>query len=696
MENIFLKILNMSITASYLVVAVVLLRLLLKKAPKAVSVAMWILVGLRLVIPFSFESAFSLIPSTQTLPPDIALSPTPMIQSGIPALNDALNPMIFQSFAPNPGDSANPLQILLPIAAIIWIVGMAVMGIYALVSWLQIRHTVRERMPLKENIYLCDRISTPFILGLFRPRIYLPSATAAEDIPYVLAHEKAHLRRKDHLWKPLGFAILAVHWFNPLVWVAYVLLCRDIESACDEKVLKTLGLDSKKPYSQALISCSVPRRSIAACPLAFGEENVKGRIKAILNYKKPAFWVILIAIILCVGLAIGFLTDPKEETPADITIAEPTDMACVEEMPVLMGDTEEFSLVFGGNYNLQSTLTVSQLHPVWCLTVNNIGPDTVKVEILGTVYPVAPATTAYIYATEDWQPGDYPVSFTSTQPMEGNVRCSLHMSHGFSSADTVIGGADGPGSILVETTPKPEDFLRRHYPQYFDLPKENGLHVYVWQFAEPHYSCVLLAGEGQYTEMEMLAMEPVSIPQMRQILASYGVSQKEVTLHPFNHPASSYYYEIDDAYRKNLNELFWLPTVIHSSENFGIEMEITPVDDLVFDLTLTRVPNHSILPGTTRTWEVCELSIWYDNTWYPIDEYLRDICKRDDVPERLPWSMELVPFSQAEPFTQRVDFGAVYGDLPAGQYLIRKQTPFYPENGECILCYCGAEFSVSE
>ena len=218
MENIFLKILNMSITASYLVLAVVLLRLLLKKAPKAVSAAMWALVGLRLVLPFSFESALSLIPSAQTIPTDIAFSPAPAIQTGIPALNEAVNPLITQSFAPNPGTSANPLQILIPLAAILWLFGIAVMVIYALFSWLRIRRTVREGMPLKENIYLCDRVSTPFILGLFRPRIYLPSATAAGDIPYILAHEKAHLQRKDHLWKPLGFAILALHWFNPLVW----------------------------------------------------------------------------------------------------------------------------------------------------------------------------------------------------------------------------------------------------------------------------------------------------------------------------------------------------------------------------------------------------------------------------------------------------------------------------------------------
>lgn len=159
---------------------------------------------------------------------------------------------------------------------------------------------------------MCDRIDTPFILGVFRPRIYLPSNMSEQDVTYVLAHEQAHIKRHDHWWKPLGFALLTIYWFHPILWIAYVLLCRDIELACDEKVIKEMGIDIKKPYSDALINCSIPRRAITACPLAFGEVGVKERVKTVLNYKKPAFWIVLIAVIACVIVAVCFLTNPKD------------------------------------------------------------------------------------------------------------------------------------------------------------------------------------------------------------------------------------------------------------------------------------------------------------------------------------------------------------------------------------------------
>lgn len=311
MENIFLKILNISITASWLVLAVLLMRLVLKKAPKFVHVIMWALVGLRLVLPFTFESALSLIPSTETVPPEILYEKTPEIQTGFDAINSVVNPVISESFAPAPGASVNPLQVITILAGWVWLVGIAGMVLYSLISCLRIRHKLREAAPLRENIYLCDRIDTPFIFGFFRPKIYLPSAMSGGDIPFVLAHEQAHLKRRDHLWKPLGFLLLTVYWFNPLLWLAYILLCRDIEAACDEKVLTSMGEEVKKPYSTALVNCSVPRKMIAACPLAFGEVNVKSRIKKVLSYKKPAFWLLIAAIVVCIVLSVCFLTSPR-------------------------------------------------------------------------------------------------------------------------------------------------------------------------------------------------------------------------------------------------------------------------------------------------------------------------------------------------------------------------------------------------
>ncbi len=310
MENLFLQILNMSITATWIVLAVCVLRLILKKAPKWVNVALWGLVAFRLVCPFSFESVLSLLPSAQTVPTDITMTAEPVIHSGIPALNSAVNPVIQNAFAPNPGDSANPLQVVTFVAATLWIVGMVGMLLYATVSFLRLHKKTKESVVLQGNVYLCDRIDTPFILGLFRPRIYLPSSMEESDVNHVLAHENAHLARRDHWWKPLGFLLLTVHWFNPVLWLAYVLLCRDIELACDEKVIRNMDVQNKKDYSSALINCSVSRKNIAACPLAFGEVGVKNRIKTVLHYKKPTLWILIAAVLVSCIAAVCLLTNP--------------------------------------------------------------------------------------------------------------------------------------------------------------------------------------------------------------------------------------------------------------------------------------------------------------------------------------------------------------------------------------------------
>ncbi len=313
MTDLFISLFNMSITASWLVLAVVVLRFLLKKSPKWINTVLWAFVGFRLVCPFSFESIFSLVPSTDTVPHDIIYSPSPSIHSGIPVLNSTVNPIISETFAPDVTNSVNPLQIVLFIAVIVWITGTLAMLVYSGVSFIRLNRKVREGVVLKDNIWLCDRIDTPFILGLFKPRIFLPSGMSESDMEYVIAHENAHLRRRDHWWKPLGFILLTVYWFNPVMWVAYILLCRDIELACDEKVIKEMGTDIKKPYSEALINCSVSRRTISACPLAFGETGVKDRIKSVLSYKKPTLWIIIVAVISCIAVAVCFLTNPKSE-----------------------------------------------------------------------------------------------------------------------------------------------------------------------------------------------------------------------------------------------------------------------------------------------------------------------------------------------------------------------------------------------
>ena len=321
MEAVFLKLLNMSITASWLVIAVIVLRLVLKKAPKIISLILWAFVGVRLILPFSLESIFSLVPSAETFPTEIVTSQSPTIHSGIPLFNNSINPVISQTLSPEAGASVSPMQIISFVASIVWITGVAIMLTYALISYIRIKRKVREAVKLDGNIMLCDNISSPFILGIIRPRIYVPSSVSTQDMQYVLAHENAHLKRRDHFWKPLGFVLLSVYWFNPVLWAAYILLCRDIELACDEKVITELGTEAKKPYSTALVNCSVSRKAITVCPLAFGEVGVKRRVKTVLNYKKPTFWIIIVALLACIVVAVCFLTNPPSD---DTSTTDPT------------------------------------------------------------------------------------------------------------------------------------------------------------------------------------------------------------------------------------------------------------------------------------------------------------------------------------------------------------------------------------
>ena len=322
MSDLFLNIVNMSISASWLVLTVLLLRFVLKKAPKWVNVLLWGIVAVRLAFPFSIESALSLIPSAETISPGIMMDTVPSIQTGVPAINNVINPVIGSSLAPAPGASANPLQIWIPILSMIWVAGVAILLVYTAVSYWRLRRKVSKAVILRDNIFQSENVASPFVLGIIKPRIYLPFNMNGQDLEHVVAHEQAHIRRRDHWWKPLGFLLLTIHWFNPLMWLAYVLLCRDIELACDEKVIKELDNELRADYAQALVVCSVNRRMIAACPLAFGEVGVKERVKSVMNYKKPAFWVIILAVITCAVVAVCFLTNPAGTALTKWTIDE--------------------------------------------------------------------------------------------------------------------------------------------------------------------------------------------------------------------------------------------------------------------------------------------------------------------------------------------------------------------------------------
>ncbi len=332
MEMIFLNVFNRSLAAGWLILAVIVVRFLLKKAPRRLSCVLWAVVAVRLLCPFFPASSFSLIPSGETISAEaVRFAPAPAIDSGIPVLNEALNPMIGERFAPAPGTSVNPLYIWTAVAGIVWLVGVAVMAGYALLGSLRMRSVVREAVPLgmcaephgarplesgaalPDNVWLCDAVRSPFILGIVRPKIYLPSGITREQMLCILAHEQAHVERLDHCLKPFGWLLLSVYWFHPLVWIAYMLFCRDLELACDEKVVGGMDLDGRKAYSHALLACSLQRKMIFSYPLAFGEIGVRERVKGILHYRKPAGWLAAVAVLACAAVAVCFLTDPKEK-----------------------------------------------------------------------------------------------------------------------------------------------------------------------------------------------------------------------------------------------------------------------------------------------------------------------------------------------------------------------------------------------
>ena len=339
MNVLFLKIINMSISASWLVMAVLILRLVLKKAPKWVNVLLWGIVAVRLICPFSFESALSLIPSAETFPEKAISGPSFDVQTGITPVDNRINDYLGDRYFEGVTVPANNGNHMMNILSMVWMIGILLLIAYTVISYWRLHREIDTAVRYKDNLFQSENVSSPFVLGLIKPRIYLPFNMNGQDLEHVVAHEQAHIRRKDHWWKPLGFLLLTIHWFNPFMWLSYVLLCRDIELACDEKVIRELGNEQRADYTQALVACSINRRTIAACPLAFGEVGVKERVKSVMNYKKPAFWIVILAVIACVGVAVCFLTNPI--TVGDhfgTAIYEPTPIEQIDEKY----DNEEF------------------------------------------------------------------------------------------------------------------------------------------------------------------------------------------------------------------------------------------------------------------------------------------------------------------------------------------------------------------
>ncbi len=560
MEQLFISLLNASITAGYLVLAIMLLRPILKKAPKFIRCILWAFVGIRLIFPIPLESITSVIPNAEPIPQEIVTTPQPMIQSGFAMLNSTVNPVLSEAMAPNPEIAVTPMQVFMGIAWKVWLAGVILMALYSIISFFLLRRRLREAVRAEKNIWLCDRVSSPFLLGLFRPRIYLPSDLNPDDKAYVLAHEAAHIRRKDHWWKPLGFLLLTVYWFNPLMWVAYVFLCRDIELACDEKVIKALGEFEKKAYSEALINCSVPRKMISACPIAFGENSVKGRIKSVLHYKKPAFWVIIIAVIVCIAVAVCFLTNPpedKSDTPQEYrfraTVVE------IREDSLLVEPLENAEYFSGAkqvvvnlngfkpeDYRLGCTVDiiydgmVQELYPP-------IIPNASSIVNLSAFVSAIPQPDYTFEAVITEIHSDYMIVLYQTFPKH-NLEFQYYQVNynptGFSVGDTVEITYDGTGteaepyrilgriysvstlsqgSIISQT-------VTEKYPHFLGLPTDKGLAVYVWR--DDGWRCGVCSGTNRNLDSSDLSIfgKGATLEEMAVILSTYHIPREQVSI----------------------------------------------------------------------------------------------------------------------------------------------------------------------
>ena len=607
LKGLFPVVWHMSLSASVLALAVLALRFALKRAPKWIRCLLWALVAVRLLCPALPESRLSLMPREERLP--VAVDTVlPAVEFETPndhAINQAgENDDVRVTTSMPPGD-------WLPL---VWTFGVLVMLVYAAVSYLRLRRRVRATVPLEDRVLLCDEINTPFLLGVLRPRIYLPSRLDGPERAHVLAHERAHLARRDHWWKPLGFLLLSVHWFNPVLWLAYVLLCRDIELACDERVIRDLDRDGVAGYSRALLDCSVSRRRIAACPLAFGEVGVKQRVKNILNYRKPAFWIVCAALVICIVAGVCFLTEPagkQENTEAGQEIWDKRPMLCMDG--VYYVDPYMPISYLPEGFRFSGTLTKEQAHNTglegtkyytnpeaddfytYQLTGTPVGLNVVdstqrsmhylrwvrldaeegmgRTLTLDDVRMLAEKGDALgwedfaLYDFEEVGSGLYIRSYPIDSRYDLLVGATRETADPIyyllrdrkTDASIDIRTEDVDAFLRADSERAAElDRLREEYPEFFDLPTDKGLAVYVWKMSEDAYSCILLPDSGKTREAtELWNCKSVNIREMRTILSSYAVSPEDVAVIPWTNPLSSFFSPTDEDYIESLREMLF-------------------------------------------------------------------------------------------------------------------------------------------
>ena len=539
----------MSIAASWVALGVLLLRFLLKKAPKWITVLLWAVVAIRLVCPFTLESRVSLIPSGQTISPHIITDTVPQVQTAIPAVDQVVNPIIEEPFAPNLGDSMNSLQFWIPAASILWGIGVLAMLLYGIISYLRVKKKVATAIRFRDHIYQSEAVASPFVLGTIFPRIYLPFSMPKWEMFHVIAHEEAHIRRMDHCWKPISFLLLSLHWFNPLMWLAYVLLCRDIELACDEKVVKTLSTEDRADYSQALLNCSVGRRVIAFCPLAFGEVDVRDRVKSVLSYKKPTFWILLIGIALSALASLCFLTNPTQEKLGELGFIGRYESE--QRFYAWISDGERFSSAGEVSFeSLKSLLDLDISKKPFALSHS---PNRDKSHTI--VLQEAVLISESLYPTNLYEEHiHFNSDFTSVWLNDGTDPTVSYKVTEPDRAREIFDRIE-QGNIPLPIAKEREqisdpsvdlELLRAKLPMYFDLDLSQGLDLYIW-VSESGKDCFgLLPGNSEYTisALKELYGNPAYEKEIQAILSQYlsggQINRDSVFIKLFHAPIHSY------------------------------------------------------------------------------------------------------------------------------------------------------------
>ena len=566
--RLFPAVLRMSMTAAILVPAALVLRALIRKAPKWVLCLVWIPVAVRLCCPVLPRAGVSLMPRPERFAAAEALVASAADRS-LPA-PEREKPAAAVEAGPEAEPGIRHIVVTHPhyYLSLLWAAGVLAMLLYALLSFLRLRRRTAISAAAEKGVWLCDEIDSPFILGFFRPRICLPSCLEEPRRSHVLAHEKAHLRRRDHWWKPLGFLLLSLHWFNPLLWLAYFLLCRDMELACDERAVRGMDAEGRSDYAQALLDLSRSRRLISACPLAFGEAGVKKRLKSILHYRKPAFWLAAAAVLACAVLCLCFLTEqpsflPAGEEPvageyhAGDLRAELGPEALRELTALLEAHGKRRFPVGADDPGSLSRSAVLNYAGGGCLLVHN------------QYY----SGFSLLRGRED----DYRTIVTWFGG-EGESSRAWRMEEAFDDAFLEWKNRWVPLPAPPEgdgETPEPDfpreapdlEALREEYPEYFGLSAFKGLELYVWQLGPGVLRCGLMEGTNRNkTSEEILGLRGTTPEEMKRILSTYDVPAEDIAVLPFLHPVSSYIYEIDEAYREGLRELFFASAVSESPQ----------------------------------------------------------------------------------------------------------------------------------